>query len=122
MSEKELLKHCKRKNALSYNELKLMSNEELEQVFSLCWKDAESDGYSEETLRCSTTGINSLVYHEKYSVLDWSDDDGDPNIRYGNPDDKIHHLSNGRWSYGIYKSVQQVKQDSRDKKINKIIN
>lgn len=122
MDDKKLLKYCSEENSLSYNELKLMTQEELDELFSVCWKDAEFDGYSEETLRCSATGVRFLIYHEKSKVLDWSDDDGDPNVSYRDPSSKIHHLTNGRWSYGIYKSERQVKQEKRDKKINNILN
>lgn len=122
MDDKKLLKHCSEENSLSYNELKLMTQEELDEVFSLCWKDAEFEGYSERTLRCSATGVRFLIYHDKHNVLDWSDDDGDPNIDYSDPNNKIHRIGDGTWTYGIYKSERQVKQEKRDKKINNILN
>ena len=128
MTDKELLKHCIEENSLSYNELKEMTQEELDQVFSMCWKDPDyNGGYNERTLRASATGIRYLIYHksknsEWSSILDWSDDEGDPNIDYDNPDQKVHHLGDGTWKYGIYKSVEQVKRDKRDNKIQEILN
>lgn len=122
MSDKELLKHCIEENSLSYNELKEMTQEELCQVFSMCWKDPDyNGGYNERTLRASATGIRDLIYHEKSKILDWSDDDGDPNIDYQNTDEKIHHLGDGTWQYGIYKSVEQAKSDKRDIKLEKVL-
>ena len=49
---KELLKHCKEKNSLSYDELKVMTPDELKEVIILVWKDGN--------FRDDAIGINSI--------------------------------------------------------------
>lgn len=62
MSDKELIKHCTESNALSYNELKEMDQDELDQVFSVCWKDAQyNGGYNIDSLRCYTKFF--VIFH-----------------------------------------------------------
>jgi len=36
MTDKQLMKHCKEENALSYNDIKNMSQEELDNLISVC--------------------------------------------------------------------------------------
>ncbi len=122
MSDKELIKHCKKENSLSYNQLKEMNQKELDQLLSVCWKEAQyKGGYNENSLRCYASGVRFLTYHQEHNILGWSDDEGDPNVEYKSPDEKVHHIDDGTWGYGIYKSVQQVKADNRDKKIKQIL-
>jgi hypothetical protein len=94
---KELLKHCKEKNSLSYDELKLMTPDELKKVIIIVWKD--------DVFRDDAVGINSIKLNKSYLDFNFGNeyDEGHANLNYRFTDEKIHKLTDGAWSYGVYK-------------------
>lgn len=96
---KELLKHCKEKNSLSYDELKVMTPDELKEVIILVWKDGN--------FRDDDLGINSIEYNNSYLDFTFGSlyDEGHANLNYRFTDEKIHKLTDGAWSYGVYKPL-----------------
>lgn len=127
MTDKELMKHCKEKNALSYNDIKNMSKEELDNLISVCWNDSQfNGGCNKKSLISDDTGITDLSYKELYSGkrkfyrISWEDFSGGPHVDVSSLDEKIHMSGDGEWDYGLYKSEYQVKLEKRDKKIETI--
>lgn len=104
---KDLLAHCTEENALSYNDIRKMSDDELKQVITICWHEAcYNGGCNYESFRCDDDGIRDICYvSTKYSQyeLSWSDDSGDPSVYIDSFDEKIHQLGDGEWDYGLYK-------------------
>jgi hypothetical protein len=89
MTDKELMKHCKEKNALSYNDIKNMSQEELGNLISVCWHDSQyNGGCNKKSLRCWDRGIIDLGLVTLNSrgntayVISWSDFSGGPTNSY----------------------------------------
>lgn len=127
MTDKELLKHCKEKNALSYNDIKNMSQEELDNLISVCWHDSQyNGGCNKKSLRCWDRGIIDLGLVTLNSrgltyVISWEDFSGGPKVYVTSLDEKIHMSGDGEWDYGLYKSEDQVKLENRDKKIQEIL-
>ena len=128
MTDKQLMKHCKEENALSYNDIKNMSQEELDNLISVCWHDSQfNGGCNKKSLRCWDRGITELGLVTLNSrgltyVINYSDDSGDPEVYVSSLDEKIHMSGDGEWDYGLYKSEDQVKLEKRDKKIQEILN
>jgi hypothetical protein len=129
MTDKELMKHCKEKNALSYNDIKNMSQEELDNLISVCWHDSQyNGGCNKKSLRCWDRGIIDLGLVTLNSrgntayVISWSDFSGGPEVEVSSLDEKIHMSGDGEWDYGLYKSENQVKLENRDNKIQEILN
>ena len=98
---KELLKHCKEKNSLSYDELKVMTPDELKKVIVLVWKD--------DNFRDDAVGINSMSVDKGYLDFNFGSlyDEGDASLNYRFTDDKIHKLTDGAWVYGVYKPLNK---------------
>ena len=96
---KELLNHCKEKNSLSYDELKIMTPDELKEVIILVWKDGN--------FRDDAVGINSIEHNNSYLDFNFGSlyDEGHANLNYRFTDEKIHKLTDGAWSYGVYKPL-----------------
>ena len=129
MTDKQLMKHCKEENALSYNDIKNMSQEELDNLISVCWHDSQyNGGCNKKSLRCWDRGITELGLVTLNSrgltayVISWSDDGGGPEVEVSSLDEKIHMSGDGEWDYGLYKSEDQVKLENRDNKIQEILN
>lgn len=129
MTDNELMKHCKEKNALSYNDIKNMSQEELDNLISVCWHDSQyNGGCNKKSLRCWVRGIIDLGLVTLNSrgntefVISWEDFSGGPSVEVSSLDEKIHMSGDGEWDYGLYKSENQVKLENRDNKIQEILN
>ncbi len=128
MTDKQLMKHCKEENALSYNDIKNMSQEELDNLISVCWHDSQfNGGCNKKSLRCWDEGITELglVTLDSRGItyaISWSNDSGDPDVYVSSLDEKIHMSGDGEWDYGLYKSEDQVKLENRDNKIQEILN
>lgn len=124
MTDKKLMKHCIEENAFSYNEIKEMCQEELDQVLSVCWHDSQfKGGCNKKSLRCYDRGITDLkcIDRKNHFIIEWEDFSGGPSVELKNLDEKIHMSGDGEWDYGLYKSENQVKIEKRDKKIQEII-
>jgi hypothetical protein len=89
--------NIKSENALSFNDIKDMSQDELDNLISVC--------YHESKLRCWDKGVFNLKSTEIKSnsfIVNWEDSEGDNEVRVYSLDDKIE-VNSDEWSYGIYK-------------------
>ena len=92
----EILNHCTEENALSFNDIKDMSQEELNSLISICFHEGK--------LRTYETGISNPRYVEikNWTRVIWEDEEGDNEVDVYSLDEKIH-VNGDEWSYGIYK-------------------
>jgi len=91
---------------VTLGELMSMSQEELSQLKSFCWKEGHS--------RCVCIGINDLVVTEKegYYNVEFGDDNGGPSFECDDLNTEIHKLGDGQWDYGLYKKKNEPKTKS----------
>lgn len=92
----------KKKNAVTVNQVLLMTEEERSKLESVCW---HNEDYSEP--RCSCIGISDFkVEANKHSNtrfdVSWSSLDGNPFIIVFDLDEPIHRDGDGIWDYGLY--------------------
>lgn len=80
---------------LKVSELKLMSQDELDKVISVCWHDGK--------YRCDCVGIRNLL-HVGYDLY-WGDDNGDPHIYVRDKNTIIDNIGDGEWNYGLYRKL-----------------
>jgi hypothetical protein len=86
-----------KENALSFNDIKDMSQEELDSLISVCFHEGK--------LRTYETGISNprcVVIKNWFRVI-WEEDDDTNDISVSSLDEKIH-VNGDEWSYGIYKA------------------
>ena len=80
-------------------ELENMSDDELQNLFSVCWHEGR--------LRCETTGITDVSIENGWEdngfIVEWSDDNGDPSIYVDSMNELIDDVGDGEWDYGLYK-------------------
>ncbi len=95
------MNHYTEQNALSFNDIKDMSGEELNKLLSVCFHEGK--------LRTHEIGINNLKYkdiypnsHLKQYYVTWDDEQGNNEVTVFSLDEKIY-VNNDEWSYGIYK-------------------
>lgn len=92
------VKNLKGWTPITLIELMEMSDKDLKKLKSYCWHDGN--------YRCDTIGISNLkvikVAEGRYNV-EWSDNDGDPNLYSVLLDEEIHNIGDGEWNYGLYK-------------------
>jgi len=91
----EILNHCTEENALSFNDIKDMSQEELNSLISICFHEGK--------LRTYETGISNprCVEIKNWTRVIWEDEEGDNEVDVCSLDEKIH-VNGDEWSYGIY--------------------
>lgn len=85
---------------ITFAELEVMPQNELDQLLSYCWMDGKG--------RCQTIGIWDVKMHRinnEIQYVHWSDGNGDPRINWRFfASDKIHKITDdGEWIYGLYK-------------------
>jgi hypothetical protein len=81
-------------------ELIKMTDDEKSQLLSLCLKHGK--------YRCHTIGIKNVNYFidEDGVALDWSDNNGDPDIYLETIDKEINNIEEDNFSYGLYKKIE----------------
>ena len=90
--------------AITFLQLKSMSEEELKELKSYCWHDGKP--------RCQCIGIENLFFHEfnydnKFSwKITFSDYNGDPIINTFDLTQKIDNIGDGTWNYGLYQTIK----------------
>ena len=82
---------------ITFQELKDMSDDERGKLISYCWHDGR--------YRCDTVGIHDVEFtnYDNYSLLTFSDGNGDPSICFNSYNEKIDNVGDGEWNYGLYK-------------------
>ena len=82
---------------ITFQELKDMSDDERSKLISYCWHEGR--------YRCDTVGIHNVKFtdYENYSLLTFSDNDGDPSIEFRYYNEEIDNVGDGEWNYGLYK-------------------
>ena len=80
---------------ITFNELRKMSQNELDNLLSVCWHDGK--------LRCYCVGINNVIFTD--NKVKFSDSDGDPSIRFRDENNLIDNIGDGVCNYGLYKKV-----------------
>ena len=92
----EILNHCTEDNALSFNDIKDMLQEEQDSLISICFHEGK--------LRTYEQGISNIKYNKKnnWFEISWKDEEGDNEVTVYSLDEKIH-VNSDEWSYGIYK-------------------
>lgn len=90
--------------AITVEELSKMSEKELKQLKSYCWKNGNP--------RCDSIGITSVSIvssgpNTSLFDIEWSDGNGDPNLYGYNKSDKIDNIGDGTWNYGLYKKAKK---------------
>ena len=88
-------------------ELQSMSVEDHAQLLSVCYKYGEH--------RCECVGIRDLFVETGHCPLEdrdvvyinWSDDDGDPNVKFRQSDSFVTDLYgfDRKWTYGLFKAI-----------------
>lgn len=97
-------KLCSNKNAVSYNQLAAMSEIELSDLITVCWREAQfNGGFTKDNVRYIQVGVERFNYNVLHNRLQWSDAEGDATVDYSDPDAKVHHLGDSKYQYGIYK-------------------
>lgn len=98
MTDKEIVKHCTEKNALSFNDIKDMSPDQLSNLISVCFHEGK--------LRTYEQGISNIRYNKKnnWFEISWEDEEGDNEVNVYSLDEKIL-VNSDEWSYGIYKPL-----------------
>ena len=98
MTDNEIVKHCTEKNALSFNDIKDMSPDQLSNLISVCFHEGK--------LRTYEQGISKIRYNKKnnWFEISWDDEEGDNEVNVYSLDEKIH-VNDNEWSYGIYKPL-----------------
>ena len=86
------------KNALSFNDIKYMSPDQLSNLISVCFHEGK--------LRTCEQGISNIRYNRKNNWIEisWEDEEGDNEAIVYSLDEKIH-VDSDEWSYGIYKPL-----------------
>lgn len=85
---------------ITLGELRVMKQDELDKLYSNCWKNGEQ--------RCACIGISNLEISDTNTIT-YSDIDGDPEIDLWKDIDEdflIDNVGNGTWNYGLYKKVK----------------
>lgn len=80
---------------ITFNELRKMTQSELDNLLSVCWHDGK--------LRCHCVGINHVTFTD--NKVTFSDSDGDPSIRFRDENNLIDNIGDGEWNYGLYKKL-----------------
>ena len=96
MTISDYLCNPQQQNALSFNEIKDMLQEELDSLIYICFHEGK--------LRTYEQGISNIKYNKKnnWFEISWEDDEGDNEVNVYSLDEKIH-VNSDEWSYGIYK-------------------
>ncbi len=85
--------------SITFNELKEMTQDELDKLLSYCWHDGNP--------RCDCIGIHDVKFENRpdYYEVTWSDSNGDPRVTTDSLDldEKIDNVGNGDWNYGLYR-------------------
>jgi len=82
---------------ITLDELKQMSEDELSNLLSLCYKSGKH--------RCETVGIRGLKITD--TKLEWSDNDGDPEAFIIDKTKPLVDLRyDGIWTYGLFKKIK----------------
>lgn len=94
----KMIEKLKDYTAITAEELKKMTNSELSELLTVCWKRGKH--------RYDTIGITDVQIDEEqpdgYVMVNWSNDSGDPDV-YIKPNEKIDNVGDGDWNYGLYK-------------------
>jgi len=96
MTISDYLCNPQQQNALSFNEIKDMLQEDIDNLISICFHEGK--------LRTYEQGISNIKYNKKnnWFEISWEDDEGDNEVNVYSLDEKIH-VNSDEWSYGIYK-------------------
>ena len=86
------------KNALSFNDIKDMSPDQLSNLISVCFHEGK--------LRTCEQGRSNIRYNRKNNgfEISWEDEEGDNEAIVYSLDEKIR-VDSDEWSYGIYKPL-----------------
>jgi hypothetical protein len=97
-------KLCSNKNAVSYNQLAAMSEIELSELITVCWREAQYYGrFTKDNVRYIQVGVENFKYNEQLNILEWSNAESEPDVQCDDHDTKIHHLGDSKYQYSIYK-------------------
>ena len=94
------------KKAITFEELKNMSEENRKKLYSYCWKEGRP--------RCSCTGISDVIFTKhprssggSYWTLGYSDGNGEPHFEFDDWKEKIDKVGDGYWDYGLYRVIKK---------------
>jgi hypothetical protein len=90
--------------AITYTELEFMSQSDLDNLISVCWRDGK--------YRCDCIGVSNVHFEriesfgKRYINVSFSDADGDPELTCYNINSEIDNVGDGEWNYGLYKKIK----------------